>query len=152
MVLLPACAQAAVTGTATAKITIPKTCTMSSSTSLLDFGTQTVTGTTVTQTDGSLTGINVFCSYNSAVSVYATSANASSSQFRLKNGSTYLNYNVYSDSSRSTAWPQSSGATGASATGNGTTALSYALYGRIPAQSITLPGTYTDTITVTVSY
>ena len=120
-------AQSAVTASATAKVTIPNTCTISSSTSLLDFGTQTVTGTTVTQTDGSLTGINVYCTYSTSATVYATSANASSSQFRLKNGSTYLNYNVYSNSSRSTAWPQSSGATGASATGTGTTALSYAL-------------------------
>jgi len=38
-----------------------------------------------------------------------------------------------------------------SATGNGA-AQSYTVYGRIPAQTTPAPNTYTDTITITVTY
>jgi len=37
------------------------------------------------------------------------------------------------------------------ATGNGAS-QSYTVYGRVPAQTTPAPGTYTDTVTVTVTY
>ena len=62
-----------------------------------------------------------------------------------------VTYSLYSDVSRSVVWGTTVGVDTVAATGNGA-AQSYTVYGRIPAQSTPAPATYSDTITVTVTY
>ena len=71
---------------------------------------------------------------------------------QLSAGSASLSYGLYKNSARSELWGQQGDAAGPlSGTGSGTTQV-LPVYGRIPAQTAPPPGTYTDTITITVSY
>ncbi|MGX7951210.1 Csu type fimbrial protein [Tsuneonella sp. HG249] len=82
-------------------------------------------------------------------------ANASGTQRRMSNGATvpvYVNYGIYKDAARSTTWGSAIGATQA---GNaGTSGLvSLTAYGRIPSTAASVgAGSYTDTVTVTVTF
>jgi spore coat protein U-like protein len=69
----------------------------------------------------------------------------------MKVGTEVINYSLYSDSGRTTNWGNTVGTDTVAATGNGS-AQAYTVYGRIPPQTTPAPGTYTDTITVTVTY
>ncbi len=63
-----------------------------------------------------------------------------------------LPYGLYKDSARSQLWGEEGDSAGpVSGTGDGST-QALPVYGRIPSQSAPVPGTYTDTITVTVTY
>ena len=59
-----------------------------------------------------------------------------------------VNYDLYSDASRSTVWTPTSGVTG---TGNGLD-QPMTIYGRVPTQSAVAAGDYKDTVVVTVNY
>ncbi len=75
-------------------------------------------------------------------------SNASSTQRRMKLGATtnYLNYNLYSDTGRASAWAVSTAQTG--------TGLAQAMnvYGQIPAGQALISGSYSDIATVTITY
>lgn len=73
---------------------------------------------------------------------------------RMSLGTKHLGYNIYTSAAYSSVWGDGS---------NGTVTQSYAAllslgtisfttYGRIPAGQFAAPGTYADTITVTVTY
>jgi spore coat protein U-like protein len=79
-----------------------------------------------------------------------TTTGATVSQRLLVNGSATVNYNLYTSSGYSTIWGNSGGAL-VSSTGNGAD-QTFTIYGRVPAQTTPAPGTYTDTVTVTVTY
>jgi len=65
-------------------------------------------------------------------------------------GGALLNYSLYSNSSYTTNWGNS---TGSWVTGTGTGALqTLTVYGQIPANQNRISGTYTDTITATITY
>ena len=70
-------------------------------------------------------------------------------QRRLKStlGSTFVSYDLYTDSTRGTSWP-SVGVTG---TGTGSD-QAMTIYGRVPSQAAVAAGDYKDTLTVTVNY
>jgi spore coat protein U-like protein len=70
---------------------------------------------------------------------------------KLTNGSTTINYSLYTASNHSTVWGNTVSTDTVSATGNGAP-QSYTVYGRIPAQTTPAPNAYSDTITVTVTY
>lgn len=77
---------------------------------------------------------------------------------RSLSGSGYqLDYNLYVDSARSTVWGDGSGGTTTVNDGYLITLLlpyerNYTVYGRIPAAQNVPPGSYSDTIVVTVNY
>jgi len=143
---------ATTTGSGTASMTLSTICVIWADTRTLDFGAQAPTTTQITQTDAQITNSGIQCTNGGTANVYATSANASGSQFRMKtSGNSYLNYDIYQDAGRATQWPQSSTAPGSAVTGSGGT-QTYYVYGRIPAQVYGAPGAYSDTITLTVSY
>jgi spore coat protein U-like protein len=79
-----------------------------------------------------------------------TTSGASVSQRLLANGSATVNYNLYTASDYATVWGDTGG-TPVSSTGTGADQL-FTIYGKIPAQTTPAPGTYTDLITVTVTY
>lgn len=77
------------------------------------------------------------------------------SQRRLQSGTSFLNYNIFTSPAYTTVWgdgtdgsvPQSVALT------KTLESMSWVLYGRIPAGQLgAAPGTYTDTVQVTVSW
>jgi len=144
-------AQAA-TETATFQVTatVPSQCTTLTTNSLA-FGTYDPTA--ATPTDASAT-LSIRCSSGAAITVdlsAGSTAGATVAQRKLASGANTLNYNLYTAAARSTIW---GGANTVSGTGQGLdTATSFTVYGRIPAgQTNAVPGSYSDSITVTVTY
>ncbi len=78
---------------------------------------------------------------------------------RMASGANTLSYNVYLDSNYTTVWGDGTSAT-SRASGSVlldalglTPGLTFTVYGRIPGRQLTVPpGTYTDNLTVTVTY
>lgn len=83
-----------------------------------------------------------------------TGTGATTSQRRMKgtaSATNLVNYNVFTDSARTTIWGDTTSAP-AWVTGTGTgNAVSIPIYARVPQQSAA-PDTYTDTIAITVEY
>jgi spore coat protein U-like protein len=69
---------------------------------------------------------------------------------RLKNGSNYLNYALFSDTNRSVTWGNTAG-TGAGYTGTGAS-TSVTVFGRVPASQNVLVGSYSDTVVATITF
>ncbi len=99
--------------------------------------------------------ISVSCTNTTPYNVgFDKGVNGSSVTTRLlKGGPTNetISYAIYSNAGRTTNWGNTVGTDTVAATGNGA-AQSYTVYGRVPPQAAPAPGTYTDTITVTVTY
>ena len=62
-----------------------------------------------------------------------------------------LNYGLYSNSGRTTNWGMTVGTDTVTGTGSGA-AQAITVYGQIPAGQLVAPGSYTDTITATITY
>lgn len=70
----------------------------------------------------------------------------------MKNGSNALGYQLYLDSGHSQVWGDGTASSGTSSgTGTGST-QSLTIYGSVPTLSGTVPGAYSDTVTVTITY
>lgn len=72
-------------------------------------------------------------------------------------GSSPLHYQLYTNAARSTVWGNGSGGTAVVSDGYTIALLlpvtrNYTVYGRVPALQAVAPGSYVDTIVVTVSY
>jgi len=140
---------ATATTTMTVQMTITATCLVNSA-STLNFGTQGVLSTNVDQTST----LQVTCTnttpYNIGLNA-GTGTGATVAARKMTSGANTVNYTLYSNSGRTTLWGNTVGTDTVAATGNGA-AQSYTVYGRVPPQAAPAPGTYTDTITVTVTY
>jgi spore coat protein U-like protein len=140
---------ATATTTMTVQMTIAATCLINSA-STLNFGTQGVLSTNVDQTST----LQVTCTnttpYNIGLNA-GTGTGATVAARKMTSGANTVNYTLYSNSGRTTVWGNTVGTDTVAATGNGA-AQSYTVYGRVPPQAAPPPGTYTDTITVTVTY
>lgn len=146
---LPIIGQASTTtGTMSVTATVPSACTVSATT--LAFGSYYSS----TALSGSA-NITVTCVSDEASVVidldagaHGTLAGASTTR-AMAAGASQLNYNLYQDSGHTTIW-----ATGASydvtAAANLTAVVP--VYGLIPASQTATPGSYTDTVNVTVTY
>jgi spore coat protein U-like protein len=78
--------------------------------------------------------------------------NASSGARRMRNGSQYVGYELYKDPNHMQRWGNA-GSELASGVGAGELNPSTStVYGRVPAQATAPPGTYSDTVTVTLTY
>ncbi|WP_114966626.1 spore coat U domain-containing protein [Alkalilacustris brevis] len=62
-----------------------------------------------------------------------------------------IDYGLYQDSARSVNWGNTPPTDTVPGTGTGT-AVTHTVYGRVPPQATPAPATYTDTITVTVTF
>lgn len=75
---------------------------------------------------------------------------------RMTSGANTLNYNLYTNSTRTTIWGDNTSGTSRISDGYllglGTTVRNYTVYGRVPALQNVAAGAYADTITVTVNY
>ena len=131
------------------QLTIQAQCLINSA-STLNFGTQGVLSANVDQTSA----IQVQCTnttpYNIGLDA-GTGAGATVTTRKLTGGGATINYSLYSDSARTSVWGNTIGTNTVASTGTGA-AQSFTVYGRIPSQTTPAPATYTDTITVTVTY
>ncbi len=135
-----ATAQFSVTGT------IVKDCTVSATN--LAFGNYTGAVNNSTST------VSVNCTSGTTYTVglsagLATGATVTTRQ--MKNGTALLNYGLFSNSGHTTNWGNTSATNWVSGTGNGAS-QPITVYGQIPATQYVKPGSYTDTITVSVTY
>src|ERR1051325_2529104 len=140
---------ATTTSTFTVQMTITATCTVNSA-STLNFGTQGVLATNVDQTSTIQVTWTHTTPYNAGLDA-GTGTGATVATRKMTSGANTVNYTLYSNSGRTTVWGNTVGTDTVAATGNGS-AQSYTVYGRVPPQAAPAPGTYTDTITVTVTY
>ena len=83
------------------------------------------------------------------------SGNASGTTRAMSDGAgspSYLSYEIYQDSSRSTLWANSGGGLFTPAAAPSRAARSYTAYGRVPAGQDTPAGSFTDSVTATVNF
>jgi spore coat protein U-like protein len=132
-----------------------------SSTSVVAFGAYDPVVTNAsggTDLDG--TGsLGIKCTPGNGTSISLDSgANASGNQRRMQgptgSSSAFLNYNVYSDATRTTAW--GNGSNGASSFGitaaSNAAERTFTVYGRVPKGQDVNVGSFTDTVQATVNF
>jgi spore coat protein U-like protein len=146
------------TGNLTVQITILASCTITAAT--LNFGAAVPGTTLVASAVTGSTTTSVTCTNGSPFSIgMDNGANASGAQRRMKSGANFINYGLFVDAGFANPWTTS--ATNATctttsdcylSTGTGA-AQSISIYGQILAIGTAPPtGTYTDTVTMTITY
>ena len=152
-------AQSASTTTTSFQVTASLQSVCTATAAALNFGGYTPGGGAVT----GRTNVIVNCTKNTPFTVLLNggSGGGTVAQRLMQNGTNHLQYNLYTDSGLTTIFGDGSG-TGGSKTVNGTgagtavaNAVQVPVYGQVPdsaANQVVLPGSYADTITVTVTY
>ena len=134
--------------------TINSSCTVSGT--ALNFGSSIDPLAAATPIDAT-SALSVKCTnttpYTVALNAGANAGGASVFSARtMKSGTNSLAYQLYLDSGRSSVWGDSTNTSSTvSGTGTGNT-QSLTIYGRLPSLANVVPGSYTDTVTVTISY
>ena len=133
--------------------TVVSACTVAGT--ALNFGSNIDPLAAATPLDASST-LSVQCTnttpYSVSLSAGANAGGASNFTARaMKSGSNSLGYQLYLDAGRSSIWGDGTGSSTVSGTGSGST-QSLTIYGRLPSLNNVVPGSSTDTVTVTVSY
>jgi spore coat protein U-like protein len=126
--------------------TVLKDCIVSAT--ALAFGNYTGAVNTNTST------VTVTCTNSTTYTVglgvgLATGATVTTRQ--MQNGANLLNYGLFSNGSWTTNWGNTAPTNWVSGTGTGG-AQNITVYGQIPAGQYVVPGSYADTISVTVTY
>jgi spore coat protein U-like protein len=139
---------ATATGSFTSQIVITAECKVQS-TNTLDFGSHGVLDANVDAT----TTFTVQCTngtgYN--VGLNAGSSGGSIATRLMANGPASVSYRMYSDAGRTTNWGNTVATDTLAGTGNGS-AQTLTIYGRVPIQTTPAAGSYSDTVTITVTY
>lgn len=124
----------------------------------LSFGPYDPSNATARDSTGTVT---VTCTALVGVSaswdiLLSTGSSGSFTPRRLLSGGNSMQYNLYIDAGRTQVWGDATGVTAKVSDSRfviaGTSQYSYTTYGRLPALQDLAPGTYTDTITVTLNY
>lgn len=146
--------------TLTANFVVPSMCQLNS-TSTVDFSN--INDISTTKRDYTAQGaVNSTCNYGTPYSIYLGDGNnrIAGGFRRMTNGNNeYIPYQLYKDSNYSTVWDATGGVTniggagGVSGTGTGS-AQSTPVYGKIPQGTsiASTPGSYSDSVVVTVTY
>jgi spore coat protein U-like protein len=146
------CATIGTTHATTAPFTVTATnatnCSVSAST--LNFGSAGVLRAALDATSS----ITVTCT-NAAPYTVALNGGLSGAtnptQRKLSQASATITYGLYQDLGRTAPWGDSIGVNTMAGTGSGL-AQTLTVYGRVPAQNTPSPGTYSDTVVLTISY
>jgi spore coat protein U-like protein len=140
---------ATTTSTMAVRLTVTSSCVINSA-ATLNFGSH---GVLVSNVDSTST-LSVQCTsgtpYNIGLNA-GLGSGATVAVRKMTNGSSTINYSLYTTVARTTVWGNTVGTNTVAGTGNGA-AQSYTVYGRVPAQTTPAAAVYTDTITVTVTY
>jgi len=127
--------------------TVQATCLISASN--LGFGTYT--GTLIDLT----TTVSVTCTNSTAYNVGLNAGTAAGATVTTRAmsgpGGATLDYALYQDAGHTTNWGNTVGTDTKSGTGSGS-AQSFTVYGRLTAGQYPSPGSYSDTITATITY
>lgn len=147
---------ATTTGTLDVKLTVLDGCYIETGGGVgnasLDFGTQVDFGGNIDADTVSGGHIELKCTSGTAYSIgLDEGANANASQRRMAQGTDYVTYDLYQDSGRTTRWGNVAGTDTVDGTSNGLP-MSFTVYGRVPTQAMPADGTYTDTVTIAVTY
>jgi len=143
------------TTTFTVSITLTATCTITSA-SALNFGSAGILSTAIPQTST----INVICSSGTGYNIgldAGTGTGATVAARKMTNGGNTVTYSLYRDAAHTQVWGNTVSTDTVAGSGDGLAAgQNYTVYGLVPAQT-TPPAsaggtTYSDTITVTVTY
>jgi spore coat protein U-like protein len=120
------------------------------SVSALNFGSTGV----LSAAHDAASSISVTCT-NAAPYTVALDGGLSSAtnpaQRKMSQASEQVSYGLYQDASRAVPWGDLVGVNTRAGTGSGL-AQTLTVYGRVPAQTTPSPGTYSDTVVMTVSY
>ena len=98
--------------------------------------------------------VNVTCTNSTPYNVgldQGTATGATVTTRKMKNGANLLNYSLFSNSGMTTNWGNTVGTDTVTGTGSGAS-QSLTVYGQVPAGQYVTPGSYSDTITATVTY
>lgn len=149
LAISPAADAATVTNTFQVKITIANACDVTTTAPTnLDFGSQGVLAANVDQTST----ITVTCTTSAPYNIGLNGGGSGNVNARVMTaGTNNVSYQLYQDSGRTTVWGNTVGTDTVSSTGTGS-AQPFTVYGRVPPQTTPPAGSYTDTITVTVTY
>ncbi|MET0517908.1 MAG: spore coat U domain-containing protein [Burkholderiaceae bacterium] len=133
--------------------TVTSACTISGS--AMNFGSSIDPLASATPLDATST-LSVQCTnttpYTVALNAGSNAGGASNFGNRtMKSGSNSLGYQLYLDAGRASVWGDGTASGTVGGTGTGST-QSLTIYGRLPSLSNVVPGAYTDTVTVTISY
>ena len=127
--------------------TVQATCTVAATT--LSFGSYTGTAANATS------AVSVTCTNATPYTVGLSAGVASGATVTARKmtgpASGLLSYSLFSDPSRTLNWGQTVGSDTVTGTGNGAV-QALTVYGQTPAGQYLAPGTYTDTITATITY
>lgn len=137
------------TGTLSVSMTIQASCTLAS-TSPVAFGTQGVL-TANTDATGSLT---VQCTNTTPYTVAldaGAGTGATTALRKMTAGAATVSYALYRDSSRTLTWGNAQGTDTVAGTGSGSN-QALTVYGRVAPQTSPAPGSYADTVNVTITY
>lgn len=140
---------ATATNTFTTQMVITAECKVQSA-STLDFGSSGVLDAAKTATSS----IGVQCTNGQGYSISLDGGNGSSGTTTtrtMENGSQAINYSMWKDSNHTQNWGNAGAEILSSLTGTGAV-QSYTVYGLVAAQTTPGANTYTDTVTVTVTY
>jgi spore coat protein U-like protein len=116
----------------------------------LNFGTTGVLRSNVDAT----TTVSVTCTNQAPYTVALDGGQSGATdptQRKMTHGGVSVTYGLYQDSSRTNPWGDSTGVNMAAGTGSGLS-QSLTIYGRVPPQTTPAPGTYSDTVVLTLSY
>jgi spore coat protein U-like protein len=150
VMLLAGSAEAATTTTTFGvQMSITASCVISSA-STMNFGSSGVLSSAVDQTSTIQAQCTSSTPYNIGLDA-GLGAGATVAARKMTNGGATIGYTLYSDSGHTTVWGDTVGTDTVSSVGTGAS-QSFTVYGRVPAQTTPAAATYTDTITVTVTY
>jgi len=153
LTLTPVGQAATATGSFDVQITIQETCvtTSVSGSTVLNFGTQTLLNANV---DASV-NLSVQCSsgtdYDVSLDNGLNTTRRMDSTAGAGVGANFVDYELYTDSGRTSVWPTTAGSAPYPYTGTGA-AQSIPVYGRVPAQTTPPAGNYYDTVGISVTY
>lgn len=94
--------------------------------------------------------IAVSCDVSAPYTIALRPGNGSYSSRAMLSGAHGLNYNLFTDATRTGVWGDGTGST-ATVSGSGASG-NHTMYGRIPARQNAYVGSYSDIITVTVTF
>jgi spore coat protein U-like protein len=117
----------------------------------LAFGTYTSQAGTPLQ---GTTLLRATCTPNSTYNIglnEGTSPGATVNQRKMVSGTQALNYQLYSDSARSTIWGNTTGSDTVTGVGTGLP-VDHTVFGAVPSAQVVPAGDYADTITVRIYY
>jgi spore coat protein U-like protein len=134
------------TATFTVTATVVKDCVVSA--------TNLVFGNYTGAVNNSTSTVTVTCTNTTTYTVGLSAGLATGATVttrKMQNGTALLNYGLYQNSTHTTNWGNTAATNWVAGTGAGV-AQPLTVYGQITAAQYVTPGTYTDTITATVTY